>query len=136
MLDIDGFKKINDRLGHAAGDAVLQSLAEWFGLVLHQGEILTRIGGDEFVVLVPHTDNANAEETADLMRQRMAEKPTQTFTGPLNISISGGVAALIPNEPDITAALDRADQALFIAKQNGRNRISVTSSDARIDQAA
>jgi len=123
MLDIDYFKRVNDTYGHGVGDQVLHSLAQECLDSLREFDILGRYGGEEFAVILPETDCADACKTAERLRLRIEEKPFITTHGELSLTISLGVAELDDDIPDLAILLDLADSALYIAKQSGRNRV-------------
>jgi diguanylate cyclase (GGDEF)-like protein/PAS domain S-box-containing protein len=123
MLDIDGFKGVNDEYGHAVGDQVLQGLAELCRSQLRQADILARYGGEEFVFLLPESDLGRAGRVADRLCREIRKRRFDSEAGPLSISASLGVASLDPKK-DMTLdeLLVRADQALYQAKRAGRGR--------------
>jgi diguanylate cyclase (GGDEF)-like protein len=125
MLDIDYFKQTNDAYGHAVGDQVLQTVAARCRQNLRDIDLLGRYGGDEFVVLLPENDSNGARIVAERLRRCVAETPVDTDRGPLNVTISLGVAALADDDPDLAALLNEADAALYRAKNAGRNRVAV-----------
>lgn len=123
LLDIDRFKSINDTWGHAAGDAVLRGIGGVLRGVCRDTDNVCRFGGEEFLVLLPHTEEAGAVRVAE--RIRVA---TQRWTGnyghtPLCATVSIGVAVAAPGDRDLDALLARADAALYEAKRDGRNRV-------------
>ena len=125
ILDIDYFKAINDTHGHDAGDDVLREFALRIRKSIRNIDLACRYGGEEFVVVMPETDMAVATVVAERLRRRIATEPfsIQQGTNNLNVTISVGIAAI--GAPDDTAAaiLKRADQALYRAKRDGRNRV-------------
>ncbi|MEW5868027.1 MAG: diguanylate cyclase [Chloroflexota bacterium] len=122
MIDVDHFKRINDQHGHAVGDQVLQALAVRLLGCTRSGDILARYGGEEFVVLMPQTDLEKAMQLAEHMRLEVVALPVATSSGDLPVAISVGVSTLIAEQDHkIDAMVDRADQALYQAKQAGRN---------------
>jgi diguanylate cyclase (GGDEF)-like protein/PAS domain S-box-containing protein len=123
MLDIDHFKRVNDTYKHAVGDQVLRTLAERCRQRTREVDILGRYGGEEIVILLPETDRAGALRAADHLRRDVAEKPFNTEVGPLDITISLGVADSMDGELDLDILIDRADAAMYAAKQSGRNRV-------------
>jgi diguanylate cyclase (GGDEF)-like protein len=125
MLDIDYFKQTNDTYGHAVGDQVLQTVAARCRQNLRDIDLLGRYGGDEFVVLLPENDSNGARIVAERLRRCAAETPVDTDRGPLNVTISLGVAALADDGPDLATLLNEADAALYRAKNAGRNRVEV-----------
>jgi diguanylate cyclase (GGDEF)-like protein/PAS domain S-box-containing protein len=123
MLDVDHFKRVNDTYGHAAGDTVLQHLAELSRLRLRRIDLFGRLGGEEFAILLPGTDRAGAELLAERFRHEVAETPAQTGKGPIAVTVSIGIAELAAVDPGQDAVLARADAALYRAKEAGRNRV-------------
>jgi len=124
MLDIDHFKRVNDNHGHQAGDAVLREVARRLRSALRQSDLAIRYGGEEFMLLLPHTDLANALVVAEKLRQAIADQPVplDKAGNTLAITISLGVASLNPDEA-AEHLIERADQALYRAKHGGRNRV-------------
>jgi len=126
MVDLDGLKSINDRLGHAAGNRAILALADAVREELRDTDFAARYGGDEFVVLLPQTTAAAAGQFAERLRRRLL-KVSQEAGLPVRASI--GVAALTPDEVGATDAaedlLRRADEALYKAKRSGRDRVEV-----------
>jgi diguanylate cyclase (GGDEF)-like protein len=125
MIDIDHFKAVNDELGHRMGDKVLRHLSQRLSYYLRGADVLFRYGGEEFLVLLPETGLAAAEMTAEKLRWEVEER---TFLDELRCTISCGVASW-RNGDDDASLLDRADNALYSAKREGRNRV-VTESEA------
>lgn len=123
MLDIDFFKVINDGLGHAAGDAVLVRFAEVCHEGLRQNDLIGRLGGEEFAILLPETDVNGALEVAERLRHSLAATPVSVGSGVARFTVSVGVAACHPDDDSIEATLVRADRALYAAKHGGRNRV-------------
>lgn len=130
MLDIDRFKRINDRHGHAAGDAALQQVARRMRGVMRSGDLLARIGGEEFLAILPETRLEQAQALAERLRRAVASRPVTlpNGAGEITVTLSIGLAAGGPPDPrDLAAALaiERADRALLAAKAEGRNQINV-----------
>jgi len=123
MLDIDHFKKVNDTYGHAGGDTVLQAVVQIALSCLRNTDAMGRLGGEEFAIVMPETELRAATEVADRLRQTIASQNITLNHQTLRCTVSIGVAALQPHDSDIDALLHRADQALYIAKQDGRNRV-------------
>ena len=126
MLDVDHFKQINDRHGHAAGDRVLVDLAARLRTTLPDTALLGRLGGEEFAVLLPGCDVEQAQALAHRLCQRVDEEPFELLPGlpPLAVSLSIGVASQVDSSRlHIDTLLHRADQALYRAKKGGRNRV-------------
>jgi two-component system cell cycle response regulator len=124
MLDIDYFKAINDTYGHDAGDDVLREFAIRIRKSIRGIDLACRYGGEEFVVVMPETDLAVATMVAERLRRRIASEPFPIQQGArtIEVTISVGIAALGPNDTAATV-LKRADQALYRAKRDGRNRV-------------
>jgi len=125
MLDLDHFKAVNDRYGHAVGDAVLSTFAAILRNTLRSHDLPARIGGEEFAVLLPHTDLAGALALAERIRRAVANYCRVPMHPELRMTVSIGVSELLPDDPTPEAALVRADAALYLAKQEGRNRVVV-----------
>jgi diguanylate cyclase (GGDEF)-like protein len=124
MLDIDFFKYVNDKFGHLIGDYVLQQVAERCKSVLRSSDMIGRYGGEEFVILLPETDLEKAKRIADRIRQLVMNRPIVTERGDVNLTVSIGLACLEPgSNNNLEQILDLADQALYRAKDLGRNRI-------------
>lgn len=127
ILDIDHFKNINDHYGHAAGDAVIRSIAQAIQAEARGMDIASRYGGEEFVILLPQTDAEGALQFAERMRNRIATTAAYHETKELRATISLGVAIFSAQDTSFSAWLARADQALYRAKEAGRNRVMVAS---------
>jgi diguanylate cyclase (GGDEF)-like protein len=123
MLDIDHFKKINDTYKHATGDQVLRILAERCRSSVREVDLLGRYGGEEIVILLPETDRLGALRAAEHLREDVACLPFETEVGALEITISLGVADMMEGELDLEMLIDRADEAMYAAKQAGRNQV-------------
>ncbi len=128
MLDIDNFKKINDTQGHKAGDIVLQKLSHLLRETLRTVDIIGRIGGEEFAVMLPETDLRGAAEIAERLREKVARCEAILESGvTLHFTVSIGVAMLKEKGGNLVTLLNFADKALYQAKQSGRNRVSVSA---------
>ncbi|WP_225314330.1 sensor domain-containing diguanylate cyclase [Marinobacter halotolerans] len=129
LMDIDHFKKLNDNHGHLIGDDCLISVASACSELIHRsGDLLARYGGEEFVVLLPDTPEAGALAVAERLRQAAASVPLPAGSDgqPLSLTISLGVATAIPTRNQVATDLVRhADEALYAAKDAGRNRVMV-----------
>ena len=123
-LDIDHFKFINDTYGHDAGDEVLRSIVHLCQGVLRKSDIFARFGGEEFIILLPHTSLQNGAHKAEQIRELLARSPTEVAgCGQIHYTVSIGVESLDSlTEPSLKERLNRADM-LYQAKQNGRNRV-------------
>ena len=132
MFDIDHFKDINDRYGHLCGDAVLAAVGARMREVLRGSDVKCRYGGEEFLVLLPETPIEGAKRVADTLRRELAEMSVPWKDDGLSITASFGVTMAQPSEIDTKALIDRADQALYRAKDQGRNcvRLSIETAVA------
>jgi diguanylate cyclase (GGDEF)-like protein len=127
MMDLDKFKAVNDTYGHQVGDDVLRGLAARLTLHARRDEMVARVGGEEFVVVIPVTDADEIPLAAERFRKAVAAEPFQTDAGPLEITISIGVASTANLHEAIAKELyEAADQALYEAKHGGRNRVAVS----------
>jgi two-component system cell cycle response regulator len=131
ILDLDRFKEVNDRHGHAAGDAVLREVARRLAGSLRAGDLIARIGGEEFLVALPETPLAAAQVAAERLR-RSVEVDAVRLAGGEAIYVTLSIGLCLGRGPvdTVEAALGRADKALYRAKSNGRNTISVFRSVA------
>ncbi len=127
MVDADNFKLINDRHGHPAGDAVLRHLATGLSAAIRTGDVVARLGGEEFAVLLPGTSTADARAIAERMCANFASRGAQVGGINIGCTVSIGVAELDSRETDIDALMARADRALYEAKAAGRNRAVVAA---------
>ncbi len=127
-IDVDHFKRINDRYGHAAGDQALQALAGVMREGSRSGDVLTRPGGEEFVMLLPGASMAAAIGIAQRLRARLASAEGSPL--PVSITISVGVAHYPDQGPTLEAVFERADQALYYAKNHGRDRVCAADDTA------
>jgi diguanylate cyclase (GGDEF)-like protein/PAS domain S-box-containing protein len=126
MLDIDRFKNINDTHGHKAGDIVLQQMSEVMRATLRSVDIIGRMGGEEFAILLPETDLKRATEVAERLRENVAHAQVALETAaPLQFTVSIGVSTLEEKEATLDTLLNQADWALYQAKEGGRNKVCV-----------
>lgn len=123
MLDIDRFKAINDLHGHSAGDEVLRSVADNVIASMRVTDMAFRIGGEEFLMLLPGTDCGDAFLAAERLRERIQATPVGTPSGLLTVTASFGVACYQSGAESWDEAMRRADRALYQAKRQGRNRV-------------
>lgn len=127
-LDIDHFKQINDRHGHAAGDAVLKEFVRRISQHLGTTDWCARTGGEEFVVVLGSAGREQALQVAEAIRATVAGSPVQTSSGTIHCAVSIGVSGWRPGSPVTTATLlQEADQALYASKANGRNRVTLAN---------
>jgi diguanylate cyclase (GGDEF)-like protein/PAS domain S-box-containing protein len=128
MLDLDWFKSVNDRHGHAVGDQVLVHIARTLQASLRRIDLLGRLGGEEFAILLPDTEITGAVEFSERLRRSIAKQPAITRAGEIPMTASIGVTAFADTDHTIDTILARADRALYRAKANGRNRVELESS--------
>lgn len=128
MSDIDRFKFINDRFGHAAGDVALAHFAELFAAERRTEDIVARVGGEEFALLLPGTDLRDAMALADQLCSKIGATPLDLTSVGLPITASFGVAAISANDTTLDDMIRRADRALYRSKRAGRNQVDLESS--------
>lgn len=126
MMDIDHFKRVNDTYGHKTGDVVLQKLSQLCQATLREVDIIGRMGGEEFAIMLPETDGEKAAEVAERLRASIARADIPLGTGlPLHFTVSIGIATLQGSDVNVDMLLNLADKALYEAKHSGRNRVRV-----------
>ena len=126
IADIDHFKHVNDTFGHLAGDAVLAAVASALNALLRDGDLTGRFGGEEFCILLPGTDAAEARQITERLREKISTIVTPVAGGAgSQVTISIGVAALGSSRRDLDELLAAADHALYQAKEAGRNQVCV-----------
>lgn len=123
MCDLDNFKSINDTYGHAGGDQILRVFGDRITKKLRGTDIAGRIGGEEFLIILPETDMDGAMQLGERLRTTIADEPAALEQGPLTFTCSLGVAERAPEDRDGGGLLARADAALYGAKRQGRNRV-------------
>ncbi len=123
MIDTDGFKTINDTYSHSVGDHVLRAMADRWKTSIREVDILGRYGGDEFVVLLPETELESAFQVADRLRFAICGKKIETPVGDISLSVSVGVAEIGDDTTTFDALIEKADQAMFLAKTSGKNQV-------------
>ncbi len=123
FIDVDYFKQVNDRFGHAAGDAVLCGIADRIAANMRRVDLVGRVGGEEFAVLMPSVVVSEASAVVERLRRVVSAQPFDTPVGPLQITVSIGVAAAEQNEYNFSNLMERADRAMYAAKQAGRDRV-------------
>ncbi len=123
IMDLDHFKRINDTFGHLVGDQVLQSVAQMMRFGIRQGDIPCRFGGEEFAILLPQANLSVAAAVGERLRDILERTTIPTDKGPIQVTTSIGVAALREDEEGFDALLERADSALYLAKNGGRNQV-------------
>jgi len=122
LLDIDHFKQINDTFGHAAGDKALITFSKIFQQHVREIDVFARFGGDEFVLLMPETNQDQAYEVIERVRQGLAAHPVDLNGKSVTLNMSVGIASIASPDESIDTLLHHADQALYCAKEAGRNR--------------
>jgi len=123
MLDLDHFKQVNDRLGHAAGDAALRAVAQDLLSDMRQGDLACRFGGEELLLVMPDCDTAGALGRVERLRERIAAARGLGVPGLSSLTFSAGVASMPDSATGLAEAIRAADAALYAAKQAGRNRV-------------
>ncbi len=131
VLDLDDFKGVNDRYGHLEGDAVLHRLGALLAAEVRGNDAACRIGGEEFALILPHTDIEGATELAERVR---ATVRGTSFGKAGRLSISSGVATMPSHAQDATTLIDRADAALYASKNAGKNRVTVYADDVATER--
>ena len=129
-LDIDAFKQVNDRYGHIVGDCVLRATADQTRAALRESDLFYRYGGEEFIILLPHTDLEGATQVAERIRTHVADHLCCCEHTRLRVTVSLGVAGL-GHEPTGMVLFDQADHAMYRAKGAGGNRVAVA--DPQLD---
>ncbi|TLN17679.1 sensor domain-containing diguanylate cyclase [bacterium] len=124
MIDVDNYKKVNDTYGHLSGDQILKVVTECFTSVLSEEEILARMGGDEFIILLPNQNRAQAEHVAERLRSTLEHAAIRVKDAEVAVTASFGVAEIDPARMDLDDMINRADQALYFSKNAGRNTVS------------
>ncbi len=126
MIDIDHFKAVNDRLGHPAGDRVLQDVAAICQAEKRDADVIARVGGEEFAVMLPETTMAAAVQYAERLRNRVRDSVLTVFGERVSVTISIGIAEASSRTAGIETLLRQADQALYEAKRSGRDRVALS----------
>ncbi len=121
ILDVDHFKSVNDVWGHGRGDHLLQALSTRLQVLLRTGDLLARIGGDEFALLLPETDQAAAAETLERLRRAVE----QTDVAGLPVTVTVGATVTSDGTAGPSVLIQAADQALYMGKRRGRNVVVV-----------
>ena len=123
MIDVDHFKQVNDRYGHSVGDEALVALVDIGRGILRENDLLARFGGEEFVLVLPQTDLDHARRVAERFRLAVIEQLPMQYPDIPTFTVSQGVAVMRSDDASHEGALNRADDALFEAKRQGRNRV-------------
>ena len=117
IVDVDGFKEINDRIGHLAGDAVLAEIADRIRQVVRSADIPCRVGGDEFAVIVPEAEEGQARRLVGRIQRAVSSQPIARAG---RVRVSAGVADVQPNDSP-ASLFERSDESLYEAKHNAHN---------------
>ncbi len=123
MIDVDHFKDYNDRYGHLVGDAILKEISQTIKENIRQIDLLGRYGGEEFSIILTETDKEGARFAAERIRQSIEEKNFRVYDEDLKMTISLGISVFPADSQESGALIDKADQALYKAKETGRNRV-------------
>ena len=135
LLDLDNFKSINDRFGHAVGDRVLQVFAEVAGNCMRRTDLFGRLGGEEFAALLVDAPRDRAISVANEIRRSFADATNEVDGRLVTATVSIGVVITYDAVLDVSALLAQADHALYRAKDNGRNRVELASIELILDRA-
>jgi diguanylate cyclase (GGDEF)-like protein len=131
MLDLDHFKRVNDRFGHACGDRMLEKVTAIVAEKLREEDVLGRYGGEEFCVVLPNTDTEGARITSERIRTAIEAHEFELGSARTRITVSIGVATLAPTgSATLESLVMRADAALYQAKRRGRNRVVIAAPEA------
>lgn len=125
MIDADHFKRINDTAGHQAGDLVLTQIVQKAKAHLRSIDLLARLGGEEFCLMLPGTSREEALVIAERVRATIADTEIDTGAGPIRVTVSAGIASLSDATSCVNDLLAAADKALYAAKAAGRNRVEL-----------
>ncbi|MDX8404302.1 MAG: GGDEF domain-containing protein, partial [Mariprofundaceae bacterium] len=123
MCDIDYFKKVNDERGHASGDMVLAEIPGFFHEIVRGNDLVIRYGGEEIVVILMNSDGKHTVEVAERIRKRIESHTMKDGNGSFSITISIGVNLYDGEHGSLSSAIQQADEALYRAKDSGRNRV-------------
>jgi len=125
LIDLDKFKRVNDNYGHLVGDDVLKAVVARCRHAVRDADMVARLAGDEFVVLLPATLPDEAIRIAARIRDFVGNAPLETRKGPLPVTVSVGVANRRVDDQSITDVIERADRAMYVSKERGRDMVSV-----------
>lgn len=124
MLDVDHFKNINDTYGHDIGDVALKALAKVCINTLRDSDVLARIGGEEFAIVLPGSDLAGGAALSERLRKNVEANIIETEAGPISYTVSIGITDMQEDDENIDTMLARADKGLYRAKESGRNQVA------------
>ncbi len=122
LIDIDDFKQVNDKFGHAAGDTALVQTIEVINALIRESDILARFGGEEFILLLPHTARQGAQSLGQRILEQVAASAVNLENGSLEVTLSAGIVTCETSRTPLDVMMSRADELLYESKQNGRNR--------------
>jgi diguanylate cyclase len=128
LIDLDHFKRLNDRFGHAGGDEALRRFADEARASVRKVDMVARWGGEEFLILMPETDGAAGQAVINRLRERLEALSVPSAQGEMRFTFSAGVASHLAGQT-IADTVARADRALYRAKAGGRNRVEIASAD-------
>ncbi len=123
MIDIDNFKRFNDRYGHLVGDAILRQVSKTITLAVRQIDFIGRYGGEELSIVLSETDREQANFAAERIRQAIAGSAIKVYDEELKVTVSIGVSVFPDNTLNMQDLIEMADQALYLAKETGKNRV-------------
>ena len=129
LIDADYFKRINDKFGHCAGDIALRAIADTCTSCVRDSDVVGRFGGEEFIILLPHTTADNAVVVAERIRRETTLLNLTWQGARLNVTLSLGVAEIGAQAATFDALLRSADKALYVAKKRGRNQTAVAENN-------
>jgi diguanylate cyclase (GGDEF)-like protein/PAS domain S-box-containing protein len=136
LVDADHFKRINDNFGHSIGDAVLRHLASGLSATFRAMDVVARLGGEEFVVLLPGCDEEAAAMVAQRLCDRIAAQPVTVEEAIVHYTVSVGVASMDADVAGVEELIERADKAMYAAKAGGRNRVECWHPGLKLATAA
>ena len=136
MVDLDHFKQVNDTYGHAMGDAVLKHIAQLMRNAFRKIDMAARVGGEEFAVILPGSDLAAAQTSAERLRELVAKTPLVQDGKTISVTVSIGAATMVPSDSEADQTLIRADEALYRAKENGRNQVEMAGQQSSVRLSA
>ena len=125
MLDVDGFKEVNDQYGHEAGDLVLQQISQKLVEQVREMDSVARMGGEEFSLLLPNTEKKDAAKLAERIRLAVEQESCQVQKQTIHVTVSIGVASYSKKTPTLEDIIRQADHSMYKAKNLGRNRVVV-----------
>ena len=123
MLDIDNFKQFNDRYGHLVGDSILRQVSKTISQAVRQIDFIGRYGGEEIAVVLAETSHQQASFAAERIRQSIVAEAIKAYDEELTVTVSIGVATFPDNALNMQNLIEMADQALYLAKETGKNKV-------------